>query len=61
MGNLRIVSDHVRRRLARAPSSPGRRFEVPRVLLTRDGRDHVIDPGGSFWRALSFIEAGRDL
>ena len=59
MGNLRIVSDHVARRLARAPLSGGRRFELPRVLLTRDGRDHVIDPGGSFWRALSFIEAAE--
>ena len=59
MGNLRIVSDHVARRLALAPASGGRRFEVPRVLLTRDGRDHVIDPGGSFWRALSFIDAAE--
>ena len=29
------------------------------MLLTREGRDHVIDPGGSFWRALSFIEAAE--
>ncbi len=41
------------------PQARGRRFEVPRVLLTRDGRDHVIDPGGSFWRALSFIDAAE--
>ena len=59
MGNLRIVSDHVARRLALASTSGGRRFEVPRVLLTRDGRDHVIDPGGSFWRALSFIDGAE--
>jgi Ser/Thr protein kinase RdoA (MazF antagonist) len=59
MGNLRIVGAHVVRRLARAPLSGGRHFELPRVLLTRDGRDHVIDPGGSFWRALSFIEAAE--
>jgi Ser/Thr protein kinase RdoA (MazF antagonist) len=59
MGNLRIVSAHVARRLALAPTSGGRRFELPRVLLTRDGRDHFIDPGGSFWRALSFIDAAE--
>jgi Ser/Thr protein kinase RdoA (MazF antagonist) len=59
MGNLGAVSDHVRRRLARAPLGPGRRWEVPRVLLTREGRDHFIDPGGSFWRALSFIDAAE--
>jgi Ser/Thr protein kinase RdoA (MazF antagonist) len=59
MGNLRVVGDHVARRLARAPISRGRRFELPRVLYARDGRDHFIDPGGSFWRALSFIEAAE--
>jgi Ser/Thr protein kinase RdoA (MazF antagonist) len=59
MGNLRIVGAHVARRLARAPLRCGRRFELPRVLLTRDGRDHFIDPGGSFWRALSFIDAAE--
>ena len=47
------------RRLALAPLTAGRRFEVPRVLLTREGRDHVIDSGGAFWRALSFIEAAE--
>ena len=41
------------------PRAAGRRFEVPRVLLARDGRDHFIDPGGSFWRALSFIDAAE--
>jgi Ser/Thr protein kinase RdoA (MazF antagonist) len=59
MGNLGAVSDHVRRRLGLAPLGPGRRWEVPRVLLTREGRDHVIDPGGSFWRAISFIDAAE--
>ena len=29
------------------------------MLLTREGRDHFIDSGGSFWRALSFIEAAQ--
>jgi Ser/Thr protein kinase RdoA (MazF antagonist) len=36
-----------------------RRWEVPRLLLTKDAHDHWIDPGGSFWRAISFIEAAR--
>jgi Ser/Thr protein kinase RdoA (MazF antagonist) len=56
MGNLCTVSEHVQKRLARAPLGPRRRWEMPRVLLTRDGRDHVLDPEGSFWRALSFID-----
>jgi Ser/Thr protein kinase RdoA (MazF antagonist) len=59
LANLRTVGDHVRRRLERRPLGPGRRFEVPRLLLTRDGQDHVLDPDGSFWRALSFINCAE--
>ena len=55
MQNLRIFSEHVSKRLAHNPI-PGRRWETPRVLLTSDSNDHWIDPGGSFWRAISFIE-----
>jgi hypothetical protein len=60
MQNLRAFSEHVSRRLARSPI-PGRRWETPRVLLTSDSRDHWIDPGGSFWRAISFIEDSESL
>jgi Ser/Thr protein kinase RdoA (MazF antagonist) len=56
MQNLRTLTEHLGPRLDAAPLSPGRRFEVPRVLPARDGRDYFIDPQGSFWRALSFIE-----
>jgi len=59
MGNLRLVTQHVRRRLKHQPLDPGRRFELPRVLLTRGGRDHIVDPEGSFWRALSFISGAQ--
>ena len=57
MGNMRIATGHARRRLASV--SEGRRWEVPRVLLSQDGQDHWRGPGGSFWRAVSFIEGAR--
>ena len=56
MANLAAVTGHVRQRLKLQPPSPGRRFEVPQVLLSRDGQDHVLDAAGAFWRALSFID-----
>lgn len=59
MANLTTVTEHVRGRLAREPLPPGRRFELPRVLPTRDGRDHLMDEQGSFWRALSFIDGAE--
>jgi Ser/Thr protein kinase RdoA (MazF antagonist) len=56
MANLGTVTEHVRRRLELLPLAADRRFEIPRVILTRDGRDQVLDKGGAFWRALSFID-----
>ncbi len=55
MQNLRTLTDHVSKRLTHNPLA-GRRWETPRILLTGDSSDHWIDPGGSFWRAMSFIE-----
>ena len=65
MSNMRYVTGHMRERLRlpRLRETPsgmeGRRWEVPEVLLTEAGGDHHIDADGSFWRAISFIEASR--
>lgn len=59
MLNMRISTEHVRLRLPHAPLGAGRRWEVQRVLLARDGRDHWLDTDGSFWRAVSFIEGSQ--
>lgn len=57
--NMRRVSEHIDRRLRAVALNPGRRFEVPRVLLTQDRQDHWVDADGAFWRALSFIDAAQ--
>jgi len=57
--NMRISTEHIRRRLQRVPLSAGRRWEVPTVLLTRDGRDFWPASDGSFWRAISFVEGSQ--
>ncbi len=59
MANLVALTEHVRERLGQEQFPPGRRWEMPRVLLTREGADHFIDQEGSFWRALSFIEGAE--
>lgn len=59
MSNIRLLTDHVRARLENFPLDAGRRWDVPRVLPTREGADHWIDSEGSFWRALSFINGAR--
>jgi hypothetical protein len=57
MSNIRTVTEHMGRRLQDCGAFPGRRWEVVRVLLTGDGRDHWIGSKGSFWRALSFVDS----
>jgi Ser/Thr protein kinase RdoA (MazF antagonist) len=59
MANLAEVTGQVRRRLEDQPLDPGRRFEVPRPLLTRAGSDHWRDAAGDFWRALTFIDRAQ--
>jgi hypothetical protein len=54
MRNMCIFTEHVHQRLQQSPLN--RRWEVPRVLLTKDAQDHYKDADGSFWRGISFIE-----
>jgi hypothetical protein len=56
MQNIRTATEHIHTRLLSVPLDEGRRWKTPRVLLSRDGKDHWIDAQGSFWRAISFIE-----
>jgi hypothetical protein len=59
MRNMRTATEHIHARLQNVSLDEGRRWEVPRVLLSRDGQDHWIDAHGSFWRAISFIESAE--
>jgi len=54
MQNMRLFSDHVYQRLQYTPLN--RRWEVPRVLSTKDNQDYFMDADGSFWRAISYIQ-----
>jgi len=46
MLNMRISTEHVRRRLDLTPLSAGRRWEVPRLLLTQDCKPTGLTPKG---------------
>ncbi|MCC5638554.1 aminoglycoside phosphotransferase family protein [Nostoc sp. CHAB 5844] len=57
MQNMRIFSDHVYQRLQYTLLN--RRWEVPRVMSTKDAQDYCIDAEGAFWRAISFIPGSQ--
>ena len=56
MRNMSTFTNHVRQRLQNSPLSSNRRWEVPKVLLTKNNQDHFIDSENSFWRAIDFID-----
>ncbi|MGB7416162.1 MAG: aminoglycoside phosphotransferase family protein, partial [Thermosynechococcaceae cyanobacterium] len=55
MRNMRTLTEHVHQRLQHDPLCQDRRWKVPRVLLTPDQSDHWLEPDGTVWRAISFI------
>jgi Ser/Thr protein kinase RdoA (MazF antagonist) len=59
MQNMRVSTEHIRRRLGLASLPAGRRWEVPSVQMTEGGRDYWLESDGSFWRAVSFIEGSQ--
>jgi Ser/Thr protein kinase RdoA (MazF antagonist) len=59
MQNMKISTAHMLRHRVIVPLKGGRRWEVPFVLPTKDGRDYWVDSDGSFWRAISFIEGSQ--
>lgn len=61
VANARAVTDHMARRLEGAPLPGGRRWEVPRLRRTADGRDHWVDSAGTYWRAQRFVAATHPL
>jgi Ser/Thr protein kinase RdoA (MazF antagonist) len=61
MRNMRIFTEHICDRLQREPAQTTRRWTVPRVLLTTDTQDHWVEPDGSYWRAISFIDGSETI
>jgi Ser/Thr protein kinase RdoA (MazF antagonist) len=54
MQNMRLVCDSTQNNIQNCIDD--RRWEMPRVLLTKDDRDYFNAADGSFWRAISFID-----
>ena len=59
MQNLRVLTDHVQRRLFHQDIFQVKHWQIPRVIPAQDGADYWIDSQGSFWRALSLIHSAQ--
>ncbi len=61
MQNMRIFTQHICEKLQCEVNQSGRRWAVPRVLLTTDAQDHWLESDGSYWRAISFIDGSESI
>lgn len=55
MHNLRVVTNHVIRRLEREAAREDRVWQLPRIIAAKSGRDYHADSRGNVWRALTLI------
>ncbi len=56
--NLRTYATHVDQKL-KLDNNRDRRWDVPHIRAARQGQDYYLDPQGSFWRAISFVNHSR--
>jgi Ser/Thr protein kinase RdoA (MazF antagonist) len=61
MQNMRILTQHICDKLACENEPIGRRWAVPRVLLTADNQAGWIEPDDTYWRAISFIDDSESI
>ncbi len=59
MENLRVVTNHVHRRLEEEADTADRIWQLPRIIPAKDGRDYAMDGDGEYWRAISLIASAH--
>ncbi len=53
--NMKVVTEHVHRRLEEEQHLSDRIWQLPRVIPTKSGQDFIQDSSGDYWRAISLI------
>ncbi len=59
MDNLKVVTDHVHRRLEAEVEESDRIWQLPRIIPAKSGADYLLDEKGDCWRAISLIASAR--
>lgn len=59
MQNMRVLTDHVHRRLEEEIHQADRIWQLPRVIPAKDDHDYVIDADGEYWRAITLIASAH--
>ncbi|MFO7870398.1 MAG: aminoglycoside phosphotransferase family protein [Kiritimatiellia bacterium] len=59
MSNMKLVTEHVHKRLEEEMHMSDRIWQLPRVIPTKDGQDYYMDSDGECWRAISLIASAH--
>jgi len=59
MANLKVITDHVHRRLESEADDADRIWQLPRIIPTKSGEDFILDEKGDCWRAISLIASAN--
>lgn len=59
MENMRVVTEHVHRKLEREQDEADRVWQIPRVIPAKDGKDYHVDGDGSFWRVITLMASAK--
>lgn len=59
MKNMRLLTEHVHRRIEAEMHKSDRIWQLPRVIPAKDGNDFVVDADGDFWRAITLIASAH--
>jgi Ser/Thr protein kinase RdoA (MazF antagonist) len=59
MKNMKLVTEHVHRRLEAEIHTSDRIWQLPRVIPTKEGQDFTVDSSGEYWRAISLIASAH--
>lgn len=55
MENVRVLTEHVHRKLEAQSELADRIWQIPRVIPSKGGADYFVDDGGQYWRAMTLI------
>ena len=59
MHNMKVVTEHVHRRLDREAHLTDRIWQLPRIIPAKDQEDYIIDTNENCWRAISLIASAH--
>jgi Ser/Thr protein kinase RdoA (MazF antagonist) len=59
MCNMRVITEHVHRRLEEEADRADRIWQLPRIIPTKTGADYARDSIGDTWRAISLIASAH--